>query len=59
MAGQTVVAAADTVAEGRGEVLGKSTDRDYAERMLRLMSGKTHRVLTGVCLWDRASNRRV
>ena len=54
-----LVLAADTVAECRGEVLGKPTDREHAERMLRLMSGKTHRVLTGVCLWDRPSNRRV
>ena len=54
-----LILAADTVAECRGEVLGKPTDRDHAERMLRLMSGKTHRVLTGVCLWDRPSNRRV
>ena len=54
-----LVLAADTVAECRGEVLGKPIDRDHAERMLRLMSGKTHRVLTGVCLWDCPSNRRV
>ena len=54
-----LVLAADTVAECRGEVLGKPVDREHAERMLRLMSGKTHRVLTGVCLWDRPSNRRV
>ena len=54
-----LVLAADTVAECQAEVLGKPTDRDHAERMLRLMSGKTHRVLTGVCLWDCPSNRRV
>ena len=54
-----LVLAADTVAECQGEVLGKPTDRDHAERMLRLMSGKRHRVLTGVCLWDRPDNRRV
>ena len=56
---QGLILAADTVAECRGEVLGKPNDRDHAQRMLRLMSGKTHRVLTGVCLWDRPSNRRV
>ena len=56
---QGLVLAADTVAECRGEVLGKPTDRDHAQRMLQLMSGKTHRVLTGVCLWDCPSNRRV
>ena len=56
---QGLVLAADTVAECQAEVLGKPNDRDHAERMLRLMSGKTHRVLTGVCLWDCPSNRRV
>ena len=45
-----IVLAADTVAVCGSETLGKPTNRDHAERMLRLMSGKKHRVLTGVCL---------
>lgn len=53
-----LVLAADTIAECRGEILGKPLDRDHAEQMLRLMSGKVHRVLTGVCLWSRPSDRR-
>lgn len=45
-----LVLAADTVAVCGSETLGKPTNRDHAEKMLRMMSGKEHRVLTGVCL---------
>ena len=47
-----IVLAADTVADCDGEILGKPTDRADAARMLTAMSNRTHRVLTGVCLWD-------
>lgn len=53
-----LVLAADTVAECKAEILGKPVDRDHAEKMLRLMSGHTHQVLTGVCLWHRPSDKR-
>lgn len=52
-----LVLAADTVANCGSEILGKPTDRDHAEKMLRMMSGTTHRVLTGVCLWHRPSDK--
>ena len=45
-----LVLAADTVAVCGSETLGKPTNREHAEKMLRMMSGKEHRVLTGVCL---------
>jgi septum formation protein len=38
----------DTVVICEGEILGKPKDRGGAERMLRLLSGKTHHVVTGV-----------
>ena len=38
----------DTVVICEGEILGKPKDREDAERMLRLLSGKTHHVVTGV-----------
>jgi septum formation protein len=46
-----VVLAADTVAECDGLVLGKPRDEVEARRMLQQLSGREHRVLTGVCLW--------
>lgn len=45
-----LVLAADTVAVCGSETLGKPINRDHAEKMLRMMSGKLHRVLTGVCM---------
>lgn len=36
--------------EGRGVILGKPKDAADAQRMLRMLSGKTHHVVTGVCL---------
>lgn len=47
---QTYILAADTVAECDGFILGKPRDEDHARSMLQQMSGRDHRVLTGVCL---------
>lgn len=45
-----VVLTADTVVIVGNEVLGKPKDEADAERMLKLISGRTHVVVTGVCL---------
>lgn len=45
-----LVITADTVVIIGNEVLGKPKDEEDAKRMLRLISGKTHQVVTGVCL---------
>jgi septum formation protein len=44
-----VVLGADTTVVTRGEVLGKPADAADARRMLGLLSGGFHDVLTGVC----------
>ncbi len=49
--GEAVIVAADTVAECDGMILGKPRDEADARAMLRRLSGRPHRVLTGVCLW--------
>ena len=41
---------ADTIVWLDGEVMGKPVDEEDARRMLRALSGKTHQVITGVCL---------
>ena len=38
----------DTVVICKGEILGKPKDREDAARMLEMLSGKTHHVVTGV-----------
>jgi septum formation protein len=45
-----VLITADTLVWCKGEFLGKPADEADARRMLRLMSGSAHEVLTGVCL---------
>ena len=50
MAEDDLIITADTVVVLGDEVLGKPTDLDDARRMLRELSGKTHQVITGVCL---------
>lgn len=46
-----VVLAADTTVVVDGAILGKPADDEDAMRMLDLLSGRTHEVLTGVCVW--------
>lgn len=36
--------------EGKGVILGKPKDAQEARAMLQMLSGKTHHVVTGVCL---------
>ena len=44
------VLAADTVVEVDGQMLGKPKDRQDAEKMLRSLSQRVHRVFTGYCI---------
>ena len=46
----TMVITADTVVVLDDEILGKPVDDDDARRILHKLSGKTHQVITGVCL---------
>lgn len=45
-----LILACDTVAECQGQVLGKPDDLEHARAMLATLSGREHRVLSGVCL---------
>jgi septum formation protein len=45
-----VVLGADTTVTLDGQILGKPVDDADAARMLRMLSGRTHRVITGVAL---------
>ncbi|MBQ3637970.1 MAG: septum formation protein Maf [Clostridia bacterium] len=61
----SLILAADTVVwlpgggpDGLGEILGKPKDAADAVRMLKELSGRSHRVFTGVALVHPASGRR-
>jgi septum formation protein len=45
-----IVLGADTIVIVEGAILGKPQDGEDALRMLRMLSGRTHLVITGVCL---------
>jgi nucleoside triphosphate pyrophosphatase len=46
--GPVITMGADTAVVAEGRILGKPVDAEDAQRMLHLLSGKTHEVLTGV-----------
>ncbi len=53
-----IVITADTIVAVDEEVLGKPADEAQAFAMLRKLSGRTHRVITGVCLTMQSAQRR-
>jgi len=46
-----LVLGCDTVAECDGQILGKPADESKARQMLQTLSGRRHRVFSGLCLW--------
>ncbi|MDD5313078.1 MAG: Maf family protein [Dehalococcoidia bacterium] len=52
-----VIIAADTFGVMRGKLLGKPVNRAEAREMLKLLSGKSHTVITGFTIMDSGSGR--
>jgi len=50
MKDNTLLITADTIVLLNGKVYGKPQDEEEAKKMLRDLSGKTHEVITGVCI---------
>jgi septum formation protein len=57
--GRGLVLGCDTVAECRGQILGKPKDLTHARQMLTLLRGRTHHVYSGVCLWRRPDDQSI
>ena len=51
-----VVIGADTVVSLDNEILGKPSDMEEAAKMLARLSGRTHIVTTGVCIFQKEKN---
>ncbi|MBI4535640.1 MAG: septum formation inhibitor Maf [Ignavibacteriae bacterium] len=54
-----IIIGADTIVVVDGECLAKPKDREDAKRMLRMLSGRSHTVVTGFALVDRPSDYSV
>lgn len=50
MTENTLLITADTIVWHEGRVFGKPKDKAEATKMLKSLSGKTHQVITGVCI---------
>lgn len=53
-----VVISADTLVFLEGEVLSKPKDLQDAKRILKMLSGNTHQVVTGIAVINTADNRK-
>lgn len=54
-----LVLGADTIVVVNDSILGKPADADDASRMLRMLSGRVHQVITGVCLASAAGRNQL
>jgi nucleoside triphosphate pyrophosphatase len=56
---EVLVIGADTVVESEGELLGKPRDLSHARSMIEKLSGRTHRVVTGIAVLARGKSPRI
>jgi len=55
----SIIIGVDTVGESHGHILGKPRDREDAKRLIRLISGTTHKVVSAVCLINTVSGKTI
>jgi len=53
------VVGVDTVVSVKGQCLGKPADRKQAEYFLQLLSGRTHKVITGISVVNKNKNLNI
>lgn len=53
-----VVIGVDTLGFYRSKIIGKPKNRTAAKRMLAMLSGKTHRVISGMCIIDTSTGKK-
>ena len=52
-----IIIAADTIVVFKGKILGKPNTQSDAKKMLKLLSGNTHRVYTGLVIFDTSGDK--
>lgn len=54
-----IIIAADTIVVLGDKILGKPADEEEAYNMLTMLSGKSHQVITAVCIKDIANDKKI
>jgi septum formation protein len=54
-----IIIAADTVVDLNGTILGKARNKQHAIKMLNMLMGKTHSLITGVIIFDSESETSI
>lgn len=54
-----IIIGVDTIGVLKGKVIGKPKDRAHARRMIKTLAGTTHRVISGLCVVDIASRKKI
>lgn len=54
-----IILGADTVVLINDKIIGKPHSKKEAEEIIRLLSGKTHKVITGCCIYDNVKNEYI
>jgi len=52
-----IIIAADTIGVSKGKVIGKPNSAEEARQMLQMLSGKSHRVVTGLTVLETTSKK--
>ena len=53
-----IIIGVDTVGVLNGKILGKPKDRAHAKRMIKMLAGTTHKVISGLCVIGVKSGRQ-
>jgi septum formation protein len=57
--GDNIVIGADTIVYFDGRIIGQPGNEEEAKATLRMLSGKTHEVFTGVCVINTKNNQKL
>lgn len=55
----SLILGVDTIGAYQHHILGKPKDLEDARRILKILNGTTHEVVSGICLIDTENNRKI